>query len=198
VGQLYTEIITPVLDVFEGGVLLEVPCALPPRSVSTLWLPLGRGTVVRLDGTVADSSFHRLAEFSHGGPPGRFQATILLGGICEQDRAALKHRIAEDVPRKLEGEMGVCVPFKVLTLSQGGMMAELPFAPDVGTAVVCSIEWELGPARMGAIVRHAEFQGEDHDRPRSRAGFEFLGLGAPVRNWIAGLVARRLELDADA
>ena len=60
VGHIYTEHAAPILDLSQGGALIEVPCALRPRSVYSVRLVIGPGTVLMLKATVVRSYVHHL------------------------------------------------------------------------------------------------------------------------------------------
>jgi len=66
VGQIYTEHAAPIVDLSEGGALLEVPCALRPRSVYSVRLVLGPGTVLMLKASVVRSYVHRVESAGEG------------------------------------------------------------------------------------------------------------------------------------
>ncbi len=66
VGQIYTEHAAPIVDLSEGGALLEVPCALRPRSVYSVRLALGPGTVLMLKASVVRSYVHRVESAGEG------------------------------------------------------------------------------------------------------------------------------------
>lgn len=234
VGQIYTEIVAPVLALSEGGVLLEVPCVLRPRSFCTLWLALGGGAVLRLDATTACSYVHHLEKVGQGDSRVCYHAALLFIDISERDRALLRLRIAEDdsptgslgarlklageaepsrgapplgplpgaerrdsgrinLESKVEGEVGLRLESSVLMLSQGGVMVRMPFAPQIGSEVSCSLEIDGQPARMHAIVRHANRESGEVESPRHVVGMEFLGLPRPAQTAIGAYVARRLK-----
>src|SRR5712692_7510038 len=104
VGQIYTEIVAPVLALSEGGALLKVPCVLRPRSFCTLWLALGSGAVLRLDATMACSYVHHLEKVGQGESRVCYHAALHFIDISERDRALLRLRIAED--DSLTGSLG--------------------------------------------------------------------------------------------
>jgi hypothetical protein len=90
VGQLYTEHAAPIVDLSERGSLLEVPCALRPRSVYSVRLVIGPGTVLMLKASVVprDSSPIRIfdkalaAGFTGGSPK---VGWVLSRGLPEPD-----------------------------------------------------------------------------------------------------------------
>lgn len=252
VGQIYTETAAPVLDLSEGGALLEVPCVLRPRSFYTLRLALGRGAVLLLKATVVRSYVHHLERFGQGETRVRYHAALHFIDIAERDRVILRLRIVGDesvagalgarlrpaadaeaeaaqkpqpgaAPRepdpllvaawpqgtqsdtdrrdsqrlnldgKVEGEVGLRLESSVLMLSLGGMMVRMPFAPQIGSVVSCSLEIDGQPVRVEAIVRDANRETGAVESSRHVVGLEFLGLSGPARSRIESYIARRLK-----
>jgi hypothetical protein len=248
VGQIYTETAAPVLDLSEGGALLEVPCVLRPRSFYTLRLALGRGAVMLLKATVVRSYVHHLEKFGEGETRVRYHAALHFIDITERDRVMLRLRIAGDeslagaigarikpanapdasrapnapapesdplliaawpqgtapekerrdserlsLDGKVEGEVGLRLESTVLMLSMGGMMVRMPFAPQLGSVVSCSLEIDGRPVRVEAIVRDANRESGEIESSRHVVGLEFLGLSVPARTQIEAYIARRLK-----
>ena len=104
VGQIYTETAAPVLDLSEGGALLEVPCVLRPRSFYTLRLALGRGAVLMLKATVVRSYVHHLERFGQGESRVRYHAALHFIDASPHDRELLRLRVAGDA--SLAGDLG--------------------------------------------------------------------------------------------
>lgn len=251
VGQIYTETAAPVIDLSEGGALLEVPCVLRPRSFYTLRLALGRGAVLLLKATVVRSYVHHLERFGQGETRVRYHAALHFVDIVERDRMMLRLRIAGDesvagtlgarlkpaadeaeaaqkaqpgaappepdplllaawpqgtstgpnrrdserlnLDGKVEGEVGLRLESSVLMLSLGGMMVRMPFAPQIGSVVSCSLEIDGQPVRVEAIVRDANRETGEVESSRHVVGLEFLGLSVPARTRIEAYIARRLK-----
>jgi hypothetical protein len=248
VGQIYTETAAPVLDLSEGGALLEVPCVLRPRSFYTLRLSLGSGAVMLLKASVVRSYVHHLEKFGDGESRVRYHAALQFIDITERDRVLLRLRIAGDAslagaigarlgpsepeaaraaagartpdsdpllaaawPQgapppldrrdserlslggQVEGEVGLRLDSTVLMLSLGGMMVRMPFAPQLGSMVSCSLDVDGRPVRVEAIVRDASRESAEPERSSHVVGLEFLGLSAPARTQIEGYIARRLK-----
>ena len=104
VGQIYTETAAPVLDLSEGGALVEVPCVLRPRSFYTLRLALGHGTVMLLKATVVRSYVHHLEKFGQNESRVRYHAALQFMDPPQRDRDLLRRRIAGDA--SLAGDLG--------------------------------------------------------------------------------------------
>ena len=104
VGQIYTETAAPVLDLSEGGALLEVPCVLRPRSFYTLRLALGGGAVLLMKASVVRSYAHHLETVSEGETRVRYHAALQFIDLREPDRELLRLRITGDV--SLAGAVG--------------------------------------------------------------------------------------------
>jgi len=228
-----------VLNLSEGGALLEVPCLLRPRSFYTLALALGRGTLMLLKATALRSYAHRLEKSGDGEARVRYHAALHFVDMSARDLVLLRLRIAghelvegaltpasdaeaeapgtsppeaspaEPDPRlagaerrtsgridlagKLECEVGLRVGLSVLMLSRGGMLVQMPFAPQLASLVSCSLKIDGQPVRLDAIVRHAHSEGGDVVSPPQAVGLEFLGLSGPARAAIEAYVVRMLE-----
>jgi hypothetical protein len=104
VGQIYTETAAPVLDLSEGGALVEVPCVLRPRSFYTLRLALGNGAVLLLKAIVVRSYVHHLEKHGQGESRVRYHAALQFMDPAQGDRELLRRRIAGDAA--LAGALG--------------------------------------------------------------------------------------------
>lgn len=251
VGQIYTETAAPVLDLSEGGALLEVPCVLRPRSFYTLRLALGHGAVMLLKTSVVRSYVHHLETVGEGETRVRYHAALQFMEIPEPDRVLLRLRIAGDasvagavgarlkpadheanvntphvdaasppapdpllvgawphkepadperrdservqVEGRIEGEVGLRLESRVLMLSEGGMTARMPFAPEIGSMVGCALEIEAEPVEVRAVVRDTHKEDSAGETPVHVVGLEFLNLSEGVRSRIQAYVARRLQ-----
>jgi hypothetical protein len=78
-------------------------------------------------------------------------------------------------------------------LSHGGMLVQMPFAPQIGAMVNCSLVMDGQPIQLDAIVRHAHEESIDEVNPPHAVGLEFLGRSGPARAAIEAYVARRLK-----
>ena len=251
VGQIYTETAAPVLDLSEGGALLEVPCVLRPRSFYTLRLALGHGAVLLLKASVVRSYVHHLETVSEGETRVRYHAALQFTDMREPERVLLRLRITGDsslagavgarlkpadheaalsaphvdpagppapdpllvgawphkeqadperrdservqVEGRIEGEVGLRLDSRVLMLSEGGMTARMPFAPEVGSMVGCALEIETQPVQVRAVVRDTHKEDTGGETPVHVVGLEFLDLSEDVRSRIQAYVARRLQ-----
>ena len=98
VGQIYTEHAAPILDLSEGGALIEVPCALRPRSVYSVRLVIGPGTVLMLKASVVRSYVHHFESAGKGETRVRYQAALQFVDLRAADQELLRRRIAGDAP----------------------------------------------------------------------------------------------------
>jgi len=102
-GRIYTEAAAPILDLSEGGALVEVPCVLRPRSLYTLRLTLDDGRVLALKASVVRSYVHELEAVTAGEARVRYRAAMHFAEMSDEDRALLE-RIPASAARKGEGE----------------------------------------------------------------------------------------------
>src|SRR5262245_24116063 len=105
VGQIYTETAAPLLDLSEGGALLEVPCVLRPRANYTLRLALGQGAVLMLRASVVRSYAHHLEAIGHGESRLRYHAALQFVNVSDRERELIRMRLAGDA--SLAGALGV-------------------------------------------------------------------------------------------
>src|SRR5207244_4689161 len=166
-GQIYTEHAAPIVDLSEGGALLEVPCALRPRSVYSVRLALGPGTVLMLKASVVRSYVHRVESAGEGETQIRYQVALQFVDLRPSDQELLRQRLASeatpevagltetppvgsdrtsverrasrraDLARPVAGEAGLHLESRVLMLSPGGMTVRVPFRPQIDSAVTC-------------------------------------------------------------
>ncbi len=237
VGQIYTETAAPILDLSEGGALLEVPCVLRPRANYTLRLALGQGAVLMLRASVVRSYAHHFESIGHGESRLRYHAALQFVNMSERERELLRLRLSGDaslagalgarlkplpdehahaapgadaphaepdplltaswppgetpgerrdsarvsVEGRVEGEVGLLLESRVLTLSPGGMMVRMPFAPELGSAVTCSLQVGGETIRVRGVVRNAAKEGADEKAAHHVVGLEFVDLGQPAR-----------------
>src|SRR5688500_3530165 len=90
VGQIYTEHAAPFLDLAEGGALVEVPCALRPRSLYSVRLVIGPGMVLMLKATVVRSYVHHLENAGQGETRVRYQAALQFVDLRPADQELLR------------------------------------------------------------------------------------------------------------
>jgi hypothetical protein len=331
VGQIYTETAAPIVDLSEGGALLEVPCVLRPRSLYTLRLVLGRSVALTLKASVVRSYVHHFEDAGGGETRVRYQAALQFVEVGDADRSLLRQRLSgddmlaeelsasltterpsgsaaptleslvepdpllqtapmlpngepppptsggpsangasqrdllgplpgaaaprplglapagsaaagpqsrqpgsppparpfgwvrslwqtkpppeslgallglhkperRDAPRvnvdenEVEGEVGLQLDTDVLTLSPGGMMARMPFAPAIGSIVRCALQVEGEPISVRGTVRNSQPDASAHpDEVHSIVGIEFVDLGDRERSLLERYLARRLE-----
>src|SRR5688572_30731845 len=98
VGQIYTEHAAPILDLSEGGALVEVPCALRPSSVYSVRLMIAQGVVLTLKATVVRSYVHRFESAGQGEMSVRYHAALQFVDLRATDQELLRKRIAETAP----------------------------------------------------------------------------------------------------
>jgi hypothetical protein len=108
-GRIHTVASAPVLDLSEGGALLEVPCALRPRSLYSLRLSLGEGRVLRLQSSVVRSYVHSFEAVGEGENRVQYRAAIQFLNLSDADRELLRVRLYGS-PEAVEGEAGA-VPY---------------------------------------------------------------------------------------
>ena len=213
VGQIYTEHAAPILDLSEGGALLEVPCALRPRSVYSVRLLIGGETVLTLKASVVRSYVHRVDSSGKGETQIRYHAALQFVDLAPSDHELLRKRIATEVrpeaaalteappsgdvetpaerrdalrvalERKLSGEVGLHLPSRVLMLSPGGMTIRMPFRPEIGSTVGCALD--LGGTRLElrGIVR--DTQADTEPNADFVIGVEFIDLPEDGRKAIS-------------
>jgi len=311
VGQIYTETAAPIVDLSEGGALLEVPCVLRPRSLYTLRLVLGRSVALTLKASVVRSYVHHFEDAGDGETRVRYQAALQFVEMGDPERFLLRQRLSgedalaeelsaslsherpdapaapaleslvepdpllqtapllsngaltplpgaaaprpaapgparpasgsqgvpppsppqarpfgwvrslwqtqpppeslgsllglhqperRDAPRvnvdekEVEGEVGLQLDSDVLTLSPGGMMARMPFAPALGSIVRCALQVEGTSISVRGTVRNSQPDASaSTDEAHSIVGIEFVDLGERERALLERYLARRLE-----
>jgi c-di-GMP-binding flagellar brake protein YcgR len=241
VGQIYTETAAPLLDLSEGGALLEVPCVLRPRANYTLRLALGQGAVLMLRASVVRSYAHHLEAIGHGESRLRYHAALQFVNVSERERELIRLRLAGDaslagalgvrlkplpdagpaavqvpppaeepdpllsahwppgddpverrdstrvhIDGRVEGEVGLLLESRVLTLSQGGMLV---FAPELGTALSCSLQIAGQTIKVRGVVRNAHKESPDANASHHVVGLEFLELEEQARSCIERFLA---------
>ncbi|MGE0453989.1 MAG: PilZ domain-containing protein [Vicinamibacteria bacterium] len=315
VGQIYTETAAPIVDLSEGGALLEVPCVLRPRSLYTLRLVLGRSVALTLKASVVRSYVHHFEDAGGGETRVRYQAALQFVEMGDADRFLLRQRLSgedglaeelsaslssgshadsapptleslvepdpllhtaplipngasrtpalgplpgaaapspfdapgSEAPRRVpagpatpaqggprpfgwvrslwqtkppaesfgsllglhqperrdaprvsadekgvEGEVGLQLETDVLTLSPGGMMARMPFAPALGSIVRCALQVEGEAISVRGSVRNSQPDASaSPDEVHSIVGIEFVELGERERSLLERYLARR-------
>jgi len=93
-GRNYSWGTAPILDISEGGALLEAPCVLRPRSWYTLQLVLEGGPTVDLRAGVVRSYVHGLEPVAWGETRVRYRAGVQFSGMTGEERALLRERLS--------------------------------------------------------------------------------------------------------
>src|SRR5258706_2003331 len=220
VGQIYTEHAAPIVDLSEGGALLEVPCALRPRSVYSVRLALGPGTVLMLKASVVRSYVHRVESAGEGETQIRYQVALQWVDLRASDQALLRQRLASeatpevagltetplatsdpasierrdslrvDLARPVASEVGLHLESRVLMLSPGGMTVRMPFRPEIGSTVTCTLAIAGVPSLLRGVVRDTHQDVTENDQSDFVVGVEFLDLSDEARASIEAYVAR--------
>ncbi|HUG53260.1 MAG TPA: PilZ domain-containing protein [Vicinamibacteria bacterium] len=225
VGQIYTEHAAPILDLSEGGALLEVPCALRPRSVYSVRLDIGVGPALTLKASVVRSYVHRVESAGKGETQIRYQAALQFVDMRAEDHELLRRWIAGEVPagtagltrsrragvqapverrdslrvdlaQAVAGEVGLHLESRVLMLSPGGMTVRMPFRPEIGSAVTCMLDILGVRAPLRGIVRDVHQEADEDDGSDFLVGMEFTDLSDETRASIAAYL-RKLGSPSD-
>lgn len=221
VGQIYTEHAAPILDLSEGGALLEVPCALRPRSVYSVRLVIGPGTVLMLKASVVRSYVHHFENAGKGETRIRYQAALQFVDLRAADQELLRRRIAGETPLfaagptdtgqttdgeppverrdfmrvelegALAGEVGLHLESRVLMLSPGGMTVRMPFSPELGSIVTCTLDVDGVPALVRGIVRDTHQEAPESERLDFIVGLEFIDVQEEARMLIEAYLDRK-------
>ena len=185
VGQIYTEHAAPILDLSEGGALVEVPCVLRPRTDYSVRLMISPGVVMTLKATVIRSYVHRFENAGKGETRVRYQAALQFVNLTSADQERLRKRIAESAPLvaaglmetgqtaapevpverrdsvragiegKLAGRVGLHIETHVMALSPGGMTARMAYRPEIGSSLGSVLDIDGGQIQVRSIVRDA-------------------------------------------
>jgi hypothetical protein len=195
VGQIYTETAAPVLDLSEGGALLEVPCVLRPRSFYTLRLALGHGAVMLLKATVVRSYVHHLEKFGQGESRVRYHAALQFMEPSQHDRELLRRRIAGD--ESLAGDLGAQLKPEARATSEAPSNA----GPDP-LLVGAWTEQESAPERRDSerVHVHGRIEGEVGLRLDSHVLMLSLGgmtVRMPFAPQLGSVVSCALEIDGE-
>lgn len=220
VGRIYTEHAAPILDLSEGGALVEVPCVLRPRSVYSVRLAIGPGTVLMLKAAVVRSYVHRFESAGKGETQVRYQAALQFVDLRPADQELLRRRTSGEAPLftaalteagqaaegeppverrdsmrvdfegALAGEVGLHLESRVLILTPGGMMVRMPFRPELGSTVTCTLDFDGAPTQMRGIVRDAHQEVPAGERLDFIVGLEFIDVQEEARMRIASYLDR--------
>jgi hypothetical protein len=220
VGRIYTEHAAPILDLSEGGALVEVPCVLRPRSVYSVRLGIGPGTVLMLKATVVRSYVHRFDSAGEGESQVRYQAALQFVDLRPADQEMLRRRISGEAPPftaglteagppvdgeppverrdsmrvdpegALAGEVGLHLESRVLILTPGGMTVRMPFRPEIGSTMTCTLDFDGAPMQMRGIVRDAHQEVAEGERLDFIVGLEFIDVQEGARIRIASYLER--------
>jgi hypothetical protein len=202
VGQIYTEHAAPILDLSEGGALVEVPCALRPRSVYSIRLVIGTDTVLMLKASVVRSYVHHFESAGEGETRVSYQAALQFVNLRAADQELLRKRVqgkapfgeaglsetgkaAEgaaaverrdfarvDVERTLAGAVGLHLESRVLTLSRGGMTIRMSFRPTAGSVLTATLDVGGTLVEVRGIVRESH-EAAESDKQDFVVGLEF-------------------------
>ena len=91
-GRIHTVPAAPVIDLSEGGALIEVPCSLHPGSVYVL--RLAGGTLV-LRGRVVRSYVHEVKRIASGETAITFRSALEFEPIADEQRASIRRLMAD-------------------------------------------------------------------------------------------------------
>jgi hypothetical protein len=195
VGQIYTETAAPVLDLSEGGALLEVPCVLRPRSFYTLRLALGSGAVMLLKASVVRSYVHHLEKHGEGETRVRYHAALQFVDPSQRDRELLRLRIAGD--ESLAGDLGAQLePERLEAPSQPAAAA----ATDPLLVAAWPQRVPSGPERRDSERLHVDGRLEGEVGLRLESHVLMLSLGGmtvrmPFAPQLGSVVSCALEID---
>ena len=218
VGRIYTEQAAPFLDLSEGGALVEVPCALRPGSIYSLRVAIGPATVLMLKASVVRSYVQRLESAGKGETLVRYQAALQFVDLRPADRELLRRRIAGetitgpgttdtapdsappverrdsmrvDLDKGVAGEVGLTLESRVLMLSPGGMEIRMPFRPELGSEMSCTLDVGGVPAQVRGIVRDAHEAAQENERLDFIVGLEFIDVRSETRMMIETYLAKK-------
>jgi hypothetical protein len=157
-GRIYTEAAAPILDLSEGGALLDVPCALRPRSLHSLRLALEDGQVLSLMASVVRSHAHGLEPIGSGESRVRYRAAVQFVGVSEAARELLRQRTTAPPPSqgpRGEGEGRASVGEAEPGLDGG----PAPIAAVEAVAVIQAHEGslpELSPVELSTVAGESQ------------------------------------------
>lgn len=221
VGHIYTEHAAPILDLSEGGALLEVPCVLRPRTVYSVRLVIGPGTVLMLKASVVRSYVHHFESAGEGETRVRYQAALQFIDVQPADQELLRRRIAGESPvfpaqltdisqtagsepsverrdfmrvdleGALAGEVGLHLESRVLILSPGGMTVRMPFSPELGSIVTCTLDVDGVPTQVRGIVRDAHQEAPESERKDFVVSLAFIDVSDETRILIEAYLERK-------
>lgn len=220
-GQIYTEHAAPILDLSEGGALVEVPCALRPRSVYSVRLVIGPETVLLLRASVVRSYVHHFENAGEGETRVRYQAALQFVNLRASDQELLRRRIAGEAPfgaagltaagpaspaaeavetverreaarveleGALAGQVGLHLASRVLSLSPGGMTVRMPFSPQLGSVMTCTLDVGGVPVQVRGIVRDTSEEAAATDSADFIVGLEFIDVPDETRALIEAYI----------
>lgn len=221
VGHIYTEHAAPIIDLSEGGALLEVPCVLRPRAIYSVRLVIAPGTVLMLKASVVRSYVHHFENAGDGETQVRYQAALQFLDVRPSDQELLRRRIAGEAPifpaslteadpasedqppverrdfmrvefeGTLAGEVGLHFESRVLMLSPGGMSVRMPFSPEIDSILTSTIDVDGVPTQVRGIVSDARQEEPDSERLDFVVGLKFIELADETRLRIEAYLERK-------
>jgi hypothetical protein len=184
-------------------------------------LVIGPGTVLMLKATVVRSYVHHFENAGEGETRVRYQAALQFVDLRAADQELLRRCIAGQAPLlaagpadigqtadgeppverrdfmrfdlegAVAGEVGLHLESRVLMLSPGGMTMRMPFSPELGSIVTCTLDVDGVPARVRGIVRDTQEEAPDSARLDFVVGLEFVEVQEAARMLIEAYLHRQ-------
>jgi hypothetical protein len=188
--------------------------------VYSVRLALGPGTVLMLKASVVRSYVHRVESAGAGETQIRYQVALQFVDLRPADQELLRQRLASeatpevagltetppaardqasidrrdslrvDLARAVASEVGLHLESRVLMLSPGGMTVRMPFRPQIGSTVTCTLDIDGVPSLLRGIVRDTHQDVTETDQSDFVVGVEFIDLSDEARASIEAYVAR--------
>jgi hypothetical protein len=170
--------------------------------------------MLMLKASVVRSYVQRLESAGKGETLVRYQAALQFVDLRPADRELLRRRIAGesitgpgttdttvpverrdsmrvDLDKGVAGEVGLTLESRVLMLSPGGMEIRMPFRPELGSEMSCTLDVGGVPAQVRGIVRDAHQATPDTERLDFIVGLEFIDMRSETRTMIEAYLAKK-------
>jgi hypothetical protein len=96
-----------------------------------------------------------------------------------------------DLDKGVAGEVGLTLESRVLMLSPGGMEIRMPFRPELGSEMTCTLDVGGVAAQVRGIVRDAHEAAPENERVDFIVGLEFIDVRNETRMMIEAYLAKK-------
>lgn len=98
-----------------------------------------------------------------------------------------------DLEGAVAGEVGLHLESRVLILSPGGMTIRMPFRPELGSSMTCTLDVDGVPAQVRGVVRDAHQATPENERLDFIVGLEFIDVQEETRRLIEAYLEQKAQ-----